>query len=86
MLVRCPTCLSKAIIVASEQYTQETRVLYCQCKNLNCSTTFKGHLSFESIIRSPEQGATPPCLEKQPGLLKDPRQMDLLSCALENAG
>ncbi|WP_373020722.1 ogr/Delta-like zinc finger family protein [Thiomicrorhabdus sp.] len=86
MLVRCPTCLSKAIIVASEQYTQETRVLYCQCKNLNCSTTFKGLLSFEEIIRSPAQGAEPPCPTKQPDLLKDPRQMDLLACEPENEG
>jgi len=79
MLVRCPTCQSKSIIVASEQYTENTRVLYCQCKNINCSTTFKGHLTFQEIIKSPSQGSEPPDPVKQPELCKDPNQMDLLS-------
>ena len=79
MLVRCPACLSKARIAASEQITNNTRTLYCQCLNLNCSATFNASLTFEGIIRSPKQGSTKPDPMKQPDLVKDPNQMDLLA-------
>ena len=78
MLVRCPACLSKARIAASEQITANTRALYCQCLNLNCSSTFNATLSFDKIIRSPREGSSRPDFTKQPDLVKDPRQMDLL--------
>lgn len=78
MLVRCPKCLSAARIVASDQWTENTRKLYCQCKNINCSVTFAASLSLDHVIRSPEQGSSPPDPSKQPELLKDPRQRDLL--------
>jgi hypothetical protein len=79
MLVRCPACLSKARIAASEQITSNTRSLYCQCLNLNCSSTFNATLEFGDIIRSPKQGSSQPDPTKQPDLLKDPNQMDLLA-------
>lgn len=78
MLVRCPECLSKARIAASEQITNNTRKLYCQCLNLNCSATFNASLSFDEIIRSPKQGSAKPDVTKQPELLANPNQMDLL--------
>ena len=77
MLVRCPQCLSKSRIAASEQITSNTRTLYCQCLNLNCSATFNATLSFEKIIRSPRQGSGKPDPTKQPDLVKYPDQMDL---------
>lgn len=78
MLVRCPECLSKARIAASEQITNNTRTLYCQCLNLNCSSTFNASLTFGGIIRSPKQGSSKPDNTKQPDLVKDPNQLDLL--------
>lgn len=79
MLVRCPACLSKARIAASEQITNNTRQLYCQCMNLNCSSTFNASLSFGEIIRSPKQGSSQPDHTKQPDLLAHPNQLDLLA-------
>ncbi|RUM91057.1 MAG: hypothetical protein DSZ27_07300 [Thiomicrospira sp.] len=78
MLVRCPSCHSKAIIRASDQWTENTRIIYCQCKNINCSTTFKGQITVEEIIRSPSEGSTPPDAAKQPDLVDNPNQIDLL--------
>jgi len=78
MLVRCPECLSKARIAASEQITSNTRSLYCQCLNLNCSVTFNATLSFEKIIRSPKQGSARPDFAKQPELSANTNQMDLM--------
>lgn len=78
MLVRCPSCQSKARIAASDQWTNNTRKLYCQCLNINCSVTFAASISLDYVIRSPEQGSEPPCPAKQPELLKDPRQSALL--------
>ncbi|WP_028864304.1 ogr/Delta-like zinc finger family protein [Psychromonas aquimarina] len=77
MLVRCPECLSKARIAASEQITSNTRSLYCQCLNLNCSATFNASLSFDKIIRSPKQGSEKPDFTKQPELVANANQMDL---------
>jgi len=78
MLVRCPKCLSKARIAASEQMGDQTRYLYVQCQNLNCSTTMRFSLSFDHYTRTPAEGSEPPDPEKQPELLKDPRQGNLL--------
>ena len=78
MLVRCPECQSKARIAASDQWTQNTRRLYCQCLNINCSATFSATLEVDHIIKTPSQGSEPPDPEKQPELLKDPRQRDLM--------
>lgn len=85
MLVRCPSCGSKSVIVASEQMGEETRYAYCQCKNINCSTTFRASITVDHIIKSPAQGSEPPDPEKQPELLKDPRQRDLLFTETENS-
>ncbi|MBD3611123.1 MAG: ogr/Delta-like zinc finger family protein [Hydrogenovibrio crunogenus] len=85
MLVRCPVCTSKSRISASEQMGEETRYLYCQCLNLNCSSTFRASISIDHVIKTPEQGSEPPDPEKQPELLKDPRQMDLLAAPAESA-
>lgn len=74
----CPKCKSKAIIRASEEMGDETRYLYYQCKNLNCSTTFRCSLTVDHVISSPEQGSRPPDPKKQPELLENPNQMDLL--------
>lgn len=78
MLMRCPTCQTKARIGASQQITSETRELYFQCLNLNCSTTFVAHLSVAHIIKSPKEGSEPLDKTKQPELAKDPRQHDIL--------
>ena len=51
MLVRCPLCNSKSRRAATENHTDNTRSLHCQCNNLNCSTTFTCTLEFELINR-----------------------------------
>lgn len=86
MLVRCPTCQSKSRIAASEQWTENTRKLYCQCLNINCSVTFAATICVDHVIKSPKEGSEPPNPETQPDLLKDPRQMDLLACQQEAQG
>jgi len=78
MLIRCPVCSSKSRIAASEQVGDETRYAYCQCQNINCSTTFRVSIAVDHVIKTPEQGSEPPDPEKQPELLKDPRQSNLL--------
>jgi len=82
MLVRCPKCLSKARIAASDQMCDTVRHLYCQCMNINCGTRFKGELTFLEYIGTPEENPTPPDPALQPELLKNPNQMDLLSDCL----
>jgi len=77
MRVNCPTCGCKSVIRASEQLSDEVRHIYCQCTNLNCSASFRCSITFDHVIRSPEQGSSPPDPEKQPELLKYPRQVDL---------
>lgn len=83
MLIRCPICTSKSRISASEQMGDETRYAYCQCRNLNCSTTFRVSIVVDHVIKTPLQGSEPPDQAKQPDLLKDPRQMDLLAAPAE---
>lgn len=83
MLVRCPTCQSKTRIAASEQMGEETRYLYVQCTNLNCSTTMRCSIVVDHIIRTPAEGSTPPDPAIQPELVKDPRQNDLF---MQNQG
>lgn len=77
MLVRCPTCGTHARIVASDQLTNNTRMAYCQCKNINCSTTFSIVIEVHKVIRSPLQGSTPPT--HQPELMGNPNQTDMFS-------
>lgn len=81
MLVRCPKCLSKARIAASDQMCDTVRHLYCQCMNMNCGTRFKGELTFLEYIGTPEEYPTPPNPTLQPELVKDRRQLDLLADA-----
>ncbi|WP_022940101.1 ogr/Delta-like zinc finger family protein [Psychromonas hadalis] len=78
MLIRCPSCLCKSRIAASEQLSNETRRTYNQCLNFNCGVTFTQLTSLEKIIRSPSQGSHPPDSTKQPELCLNPNQMDLL--------
>lgn len=77
MLIRCPLCQSRARIAASEQLTDATRYIYGQCLNINCSATFKGHLSFELIIKAPDTGSQPPSITKQPELFNNPDQSQI---------
>ncbi|WP_051303336.1 ogr/Delta-like zinc finger family protein [Psychromonas aquimarina] len=80
MLVRCPECLAKARIAASEQITNNTRTLYCQCLSLNCSATFNASLTFEEIIRSPKQGSSKVLFTQQSDLAKQPGKSGSLGC------
>lgn len=77
MLVRCPECHVAARIVASEEITTRLRRAYCQCKNINCSTTFAVSIETTHIIKSPMQGSDPPA--HQPELLSNSNQLDLLT-------
>ena len=67
MLIKCPTCASKARIATSRDVSLETRELYCQCLNLNCGRTFVSHLSFSHDI---EHTGKIPNPELQPELCK----------------
>ena len=78
MLMRCPTCQTKARIGASEQLTTDTRQIYFQCMNLLCGITFVAYLSVDRIIKSPKEGSEPLNKTLQPELAKNPRQGDLL--------
>lgn len=78
-LTNCPVCLCKSRIAASEQITNETRRQYNQCQNLNCGVIFNTLTTLEKIIKSPQQGSSKPDPTKQPDLMKDPNQMDLLA-------
>ncbi|WP_102559653.1 ogr/Delta-like zinc finger family protein [Vibrio lentus] len=40
MLVTCPECQCKAKVIEQNVQIEEGMELYCQCQNLNCSTTF----------------------------------------------
>ncbi|NOI31890.1 hypothetical protein F0255_25445 [Vibrio coralliilyticus] len=40
MLVTCPECQCKAKVIERNVQIEEGMELYCQCQNLNCSTTF----------------------------------------------
>ena len=67
MLIKCPTCASKARIATSRDVSLETRELYCQCLNLNCGMAFVSHISFSHTIENTGQTPNP---ELQPELCK----------------
>lgn len=83
MLIRCPLCQSKARIAASEQLTNTTRYIYGQCLNINCSSTFRGLLEVELIIKAPDNGSQPPSSAKQPELFSDPDQIQIFEEEVE---
>lgn len=74
VLIQCPQCLSRARIATSKLITNETREVYCQCLNLNCSKTFVAHISFSHFT---EPTGRKPDPELQPELCKDLKQLNM---------
>lgn len=52
-MFRCPFCLCASITRSSQYVTNQTKESYYQCKNLECSATFKAFETIASIIKSP---------------------------------
>ncbi|MBY8067302.1 ogr/Delta-like zinc finger family protein [Vibrio fluvialis] len=50
MLVTCPECQCKATIVERKPTQNQDVELYCQCQNLNCSTTFSVAVEVVRVI------------------------------------
>ncbi|ENM5880722.1 ogr/Delta-like zinc finger family protein [Vibrio metoecus] len=50
MLVTCPECQCKATIVESKTVPNSDVEVYCQCQNLNCSTTFSVAIEVVRVI------------------------------------
>lgn len=54
MLIRCPSCQSKARIGSSAEITLTIRDLYCQCSNVkDCGATFVVSLAFKNYLNPP---------------------------------
>lgn len=48
--MKCPHCMTKAIIRSSEPLSDLTRKNYYQCTNVLCGHTFIAHLSITGTI------------------------------------
>ncbi|WGL95879.1 ogr/Delta-like zinc finger family protein [Arsenophonus nasoniae] len=74
MAMRCPVCGETAHVRSSFYATKTTKESYHQCKNIECSCTFKTLETLYSIIRRPlspdeiEKKAEPDLLPHQPNV------------------
>ena len=59
MLIKCNRCLEQAIITSSNEISENTKTLYCVCKNAECGHTFTMELTFGHTL-SPSTLDFPP--------------------------
>lgn len=52
--MRCPVCQNISHTRTSRYITSNTKEVYYQCQNIECSTTFKTVESVEKIISQPK--------------------------------
>lgn len=68
MMMRCPVCQHNSHTRTSRYLTETAKEIYYQCRNIECSCTFKTIESLDKLITAPDistsaSGSRPPGYE-----------------------
>ena len=58
-MMRCPVCQHNSHTRTSRYLTETAKEIYYQCRNIECSCTFKTIESLDKLITSPETSLSP---------------------------
>ncbi|WP_081401715.1 ogr/Delta-like zinc finger family protein [Acinetobacter nectaris] len=54
-MMKCPICRSSSHTRTSRYITDQTKEIYYQCQNINCSATFKTSETIDKVISTPRK-------------------------------